>query len=60
MEKMEMEIEAQHLKATEARSTCKECQEYGHVQGRRHEVRGYGENIEEFRWQGDVGRKLYT
>jgi hypothetical protein len=36
MEKMEMEIEAQHLKATEARSTCKECEEYGHVQGRRH------------------------
>jgi hypothetical protein len=25
MEKMEMEKEAQHLKAAEARSTCKEC-----------------------------------
>jgi hypothetical protein len=34
MEKMEMEIEAQHLKATEARSTCKECEEYDHVQGK--------------------------
>jgi hypothetical protein len=55
MEKMEIEREAQHLKAAEARSTCKECEEYGHVQ-----VRGYGEDIEEFRWQGDGGRKLYT
>jgi hypothetical protein len=34
MEKMEMEIEAQHLKATEARSTCEECEEYDHVQGK--------------------------
>jgi hypothetical protein len=34
MEKMEMEKEAQHLKAAEARSTCKECEEYGHVQGK--------------------------
>jgi hypothetical protein len=33
MEKMEMEKEAQHLKAAEARSTCKECVEYDHVQG---------------------------
>jgi desulfoferrodoxin (superoxide reductase-like protein) len=33
MEKMEIEKEAQHLKAAEARSTCKECEEYGHVQG---------------------------
>jgi hypothetical protein len=36
MEKMEMEKEAQHLKSAEARSTCKECVEHGHVQGRRH------------------------
>jgi hypothetical protein len=39
MEKMEIEKEAQHLKAAEARSTCEECEEYGHVQdqqGRRH------------------------
>jgi hypothetical protein len=36
MEKMEMEKEAQHLKAVEARSTCKECVEHDHVQGRRH------------------------
>jgi hypothetical protein len=34
MEKMEIEKEAQHLKAAEARSTCKECEEYGHVQGK--------------------------
>jgi hypothetical protein len=34
MEKMEIEREAQHLKAAEARSTCKECEEYGHVQGK--------------------------
>jgi hypothetical protein len=36
MEKIEMEKEAQHLKAAEARSTCKECVEHDHVQGRRH------------------------
>jgi hypothetical protein len=34
MEKMEIEKEAQHLKAADARSTCKECEEYGHVQGK--------------------------
>jgi hypothetical protein len=34
MEKMEIEKEAQHLKAAEGRSTCKECEEYGHVQGK--------------------------
>jgi hypothetical protein len=34
MEKMEIEREAQHLKAAEARSTCKECEEYDHVQGK--------------------------
>jgi hypothetical protein len=34
MEKMEIEKEAQHLKATEARSTCKECEEYDHVHGK--------------------------
>jgi hypothetical protein len=34
MEKMEIEKEAQHLKAAEARSTCKECEEYNHVQGK--------------------------
>jgi hypothetical protein len=33
MEKMEIDKEAQHLKAVEARSTCKECEEYDHVQG---------------------------
>jgi hypothetical protein len=33
MEKMEMEKEAQDLKAAEARSTCKECVEHDHVQG---------------------------
>jgi hypothetical protein len=33
MENMEIEKEAQHLKAAEARSTCKECEEYDHVQG---------------------------
>jgi hypothetical protein len=33
MEKMEKK-EAQHLKAAEARSTCKECEEYDHVQGK--------------------------
>jgi hypothetical protein len=39
MEKMEIEKEAQHLKVVEARSTCKECEVYDHVQdqqGRRH------------------------
>jgi hypothetical protein len=34
MEKMEMEKEAQHLKAAEARSTFKECEEYDHVQAK--------------------------
>jgi hypothetical protein len=34
MEKMEIEKEVQHLKAVEARSTCKECEEYDHVQGK--------------------------
>jgi predicted nucleic-acid-binding Zn-ribbon protein len=34
MEKMEIEKEAQHIKAAEARSTCKECEEYDHVQGK--------------------------
>jgi hypothetical protein len=33
MEK-EIEKEAQDLKAAEARSTCEECEEYGHVQGK--------------------------
>jgi hypothetical protein len=33
MEKMDIEKKAQHLKAAEARSTCKECEEYDHVQG---------------------------
>jgi hypothetical protein len=32
MDKMEIEKEAQHLKAAEARFTCKECEEYDHVQ----------------------------
>jgi hypothetical protein len=32
MEKIEIEKEAQHLKVAEARSTCKECEEYDHVQ----------------------------
>jgi hypothetical protein len=31
MEKMEIEREAQDLKAAEARSTCEECEEYGHA-----------------------------
>jgi hypothetical protein len=31
MEKMEIEREAQDLKVVEARSTCEECGEYGHV-----------------------------
>jgi hypothetical protein len=34
MEKMEIEKEAQVLKATEARSTCEECEEHDHVQGK--------------------------
>jgi hypothetical protein len=34
MEKMEIEKEAQHLKAAKAISTCKECEEYDHVQGK--------------------------
>jgi hypothetical protein len=34
IEKMEIEKEAQHLKAAKARSTCKECEEYDHVQGK--------------------------
>jgi hypothetical protein len=34
MEKMEIEDEAQDLKATKARSTCEECEEYDHVQGK--------------------------
>jgi hypothetical protein len=38
MEKMEIEKEAQHLKAAKARSTCEDCEEHDHVQdqGRRH------------------------
>jgi hypothetical protein len=34
MEKMEIERKDQHLKDAEARSTCEECEEYGHVQGK--------------------------
>jgi hypothetical protein len=34
MEKMEIEKEGQDLKAAEARSTCEECEEYDHVQGK--------------------------
>jgi hypothetical protein len=34
MEKMEIEKEAQHLKAAKARSTCEECEEHDHVQGK--------------------------
>jgi hypothetical protein len=34
MEKMDIEREAQDLKAAEARSTFTECEEYGHVQGK--------------------------
>jgi hypothetical protein len=34
MEKMDIEKEAQHLKAAKARSTCKDCEEYDHVQGK--------------------------
>jgi hypothetical protein len=36
MEKMEIEKEAQHLKAAKARSTCEDCEEYDNVQGCRH------------------------
>jgi hypothetical protein len=35
MEKLEIEKEVQDLKATKARSTCEECEEYGHVQDQR-------------------------
>jgi hypothetical protein len=34
MEKIEIEGEAQDLKAAKSRSTCEECEEYGHVQGK--------------------------
>jgi hypothetical protein len=34
MEKMEIEKEAQDLKAAKARSTCEECEEHDHVQGK--------------------------
>jgi hypothetical protein len=34
MQRMEIEREAQDLKAAEARSTCEECEEYNHVQGK--------------------------
>jgi hypothetical protein len=34
VEKMEIEKEAQHLKAAKARSTCEEREEYDHVQGK--------------------------
>jgi hypothetical protein len=34
MEKMEMERKAKDLKAAETGSTCVECEEYGHVQGK--------------------------
>jgi hypothetical protein len=34
MEKMEIEKESQHLKAAKARSTCEDCEEHGHVQGK--------------------------
>jgi hypothetical protein len=34
MEKMEIENEAQDLRAAEARSTCEECEEYDHVRGK--------------------------
>jgi hypothetical protein len=34
MEKMEIEKEAQHIKAAKARSTCEECEENDHVQGK--------------------------
>jgi hypothetical protein len=34
MEKMEIEKEAQDLKAAKARSTCEECEEHDHVRGK--------------------------
>jgi hypothetical protein len=34
MEKMDIERKSQDLKAVEERSTCEECEEYGHVQGK--------------------------
>jgi hypothetical protein len=34
MEKMDIERESQDLKAAEARSTCEQCEEYDHVQGK--------------------------
>jgi hypothetical protein len=34
MEKMEIEKEAQDLKAAKARSTCEECEEHDHIQGK--------------------------
>jgi hypothetical protein len=34
MEKMEIEKEAQYLKAAKARSTCEDCEEHDHVQGK--------------------------
>jgi hypothetical protein len=34
MENMEIENEAQDLKAAEARSTCEECEEHDHVRGK--------------------------
>jgi hypothetical protein len=34
MEKMEIEREAQDLKAAETKSTCEECEEYDYVQGK--------------------------
>jgi hypothetical protein len=34
MEKMDIEGEAQDLKVAEARSTCEECKQYGHVHGK--------------------------
>jgi hypothetical protein len=34
MEKMDIEREAQDLKAAEARSTCEECEEHDHVRGK--------------------------
>jgi hypothetical protein len=33
MEKMEIEKEAQHLKAAKTRSTCEDCEEHGHPPG---------------------------
>jgi hypothetical protein len=33
-EKMEIEKEDQEIKVAKARSTCKECEEYDHVQGK--------------------------